>query len=62
VEETLVPGENHRSAAWHWQTLSHNVVLSTPHQKRKFVDGTDDEVTTKKKKTIDLTTVSKYRL
>jgi hypothetical protein len=24
VEETGVPGENHRSAASHWQTLSHN--------------------------------------
>ena len=29
VEETGVPGENHRPAASHWQTLSHNVVLST---------------------------------
>ena len=28
VEET---GENHWPAASHWQTLSHNVVLSTPH-------------------------------
>ena len=26
VEETGVPGENHRPAASHWQTLSHNVV------------------------------------
>ena len=26
VEETEEPGENHRSAASHWQTLSHNVV------------------------------------
>jgi hypothetical protein len=26
VEETGVPGENHRSAACHWQTLSHSVV------------------------------------
>jgi len=25
-----VPGENHRPAASHWQTLSHNVVSSTP--------------------------------
>jgi len=25
VEETGVPGENHQSAASHWQTLSHNV-------------------------------------
>ena len=30
VEETGVPGKNHRSAASHWQTLSHNVVSSTP--------------------------------
>ena len=29
VEETLVPRENHRSAACHWQKLSHNVVSST---------------------------------
>jgi len=26
VEETGVPGENHRPAIGHWQTLSHNVV------------------------------------
>ena len=26
VEETGVPGENHRPATSHWQTLSHNVV------------------------------------
>ena len=26
VEETEGPGENHRSVASHWQTLSHNVV------------------------------------
>ena len=30
VEETGVPGENHRPATSHWQTLSHDVVLSTP--------------------------------
>jgi hypothetical protein len=29
VEETGVPGENHRPVASHWQTLSHNVVSST---------------------------------
>jgi hypothetical protein len=29
VEETRVPGENHPSITSHWQTLSHNVVLST---------------------------------
>ena len=30
VEETRVPEENHRPAASHLQTLSHNVVSSTP--------------------------------
>ena len=30
VEETGVPGENHRLVTSHWQTLSHNVVSSTP--------------------------------
>ena len=30
VEETGIPAENHRPAASHWQTLSHNVVSSTP--------------------------------
>jgi len=30
MEETGVPGENHRPAASHCQTLSHNVVSCTP--------------------------------
>ena len=30
VAETEVPGENHRPATSHGQTLSHNVVSSTP--------------------------------
>ena len=30
VEETAVPGENHRPAESHWQTLSRNVESSTP--------------------------------
>jgi len=30
VEDTGVPGENHRPATSHWQTLSHYVVSSTP--------------------------------
>ena len=30
VEETGVPGENHRAVASHSQTLSHDVVSSTP--------------------------------
>jgi hypothetical protein len=30
VEETGVPGGNHRTTASHCQTLSHNVVSSSP--------------------------------
>ena len=30
VEDTGVPGENHRPAASHCQALAHNVVSSTP--------------------------------
>ena len=31
VEEIGIFGENHWPVASHWQTLSHNVVPSTPH-------------------------------
>ena len=31
MEETGIPGENHLPVASHWQTLSHNVLSSTPH-------------------------------
>jgi hypothetical protein len=34
VEETGVPRENHLPAASHWQTLSHNVVLSSIRNER----------------------------
>jgi len=34
TEESGVYGENHRSAASHWQTLSQNVVSSTPRHER----------------------------
>jgi hypothetical protein len=34
VEETGIPGENHRPVASHWQTLSHNVVSRTPCHER----------------------------
>ena len=34
VEETGVTGENHRPVASHRQTLSHNVVSSTPHHEQ----------------------------
>ena len=30
VDETGVPAENHRYIASHWQTLSNNVISSTP--------------------------------
>jgi hypothetical protein len=30
VKETRVPGENNQPVTSHWQTLSHNVVSSTP--------------------------------
>jgi len=30
VEETGVPGENHRTVTSHWQILSYNIVSSTP--------------------------------
>jgi hypothetical protein len=43
VEETGVPGENHRTAAIHCQTLSHYVVSSTPRFKLSTLEviGTD---------------------
>ena len=31
VDETRIPGDKHRPAASHRQTLSHNVVSSTPY-------------------------------
>jgi hypothetical protein len=34
VEETGVPGENHQPVVSHWQTLSHNVISSTPRHER----------------------------
>jgi hypothetical protein len=34
VDETGVPGENHRTDVSHWQTLSHKVVSSIPHNDR----------------------------
>ena len=36
VEETGVPGENHRPVASHWQPLSHNFASSTPRHERGF--------------------------
>ena len=32
VQETGLPGENHRPATSHWQTLSHNDVLTPWHE------------------------------
>ena len=34
VEKTRIHRENHRPVASHWQTLSHNVVSSTPRHER----------------------------
>jgi hypothetical protein len=34
VEETRVHGANHRPVVNHWQSLSHNVVSSTPRHER----------------------------
>jgi hypothetical protein len=34
VEETGVPRENHQPVVSHWQTLSQNVVSSTPRNER----------------------------
>jgi hypothetical protein len=34
MEEIRVPGENHPAVASHWQTLSRNVVSSTPRLNR----------------------------
>ena len=34
VDETGVPGENHRTDVSHWQTVSHKVVSSIPHNDR----------------------------
>ena len=37
VEETGVPGENNKPVVSHWQTLSHNVVSSTPRHERDSI-------------------------
>jgi len=34
VEETGIPGENHRPITSHWQTLSHNAAFSAPRRER----------------------------
>jgi len=44
VEETGVPGENHRPVTSHWQTLSHNVVSSTPCHERVRTHNFDNEL------------------
>jgi hypothetical protein len=36
-EETWVPGENQWHVTSHWQTLSHNVVSSTPHHEQDSI-------------------------
>jgi hypothetical protein len=34
MEETRVTEESHQLSASHWQTLSHNVISSTPRHER----------------------------
>jgi hypothetical protein len=41
VEETGIPGENHRPAVNHWQTMSHNVVWTGFEPTTLMVIGTD---------------------
>ena len=36
VEDPGVPGEHQRPVIVHWQTLSHNVISSTPRHERDF--------------------------
>jgi hypothetical protein len=42
VEDTGVPEENHQPAASHWETFSHNVVLSTPRCERNSTHISSD--------------------
>jgi hypothetical protein len=41
VAEIGVHWENHRPDATHWQTLSHNVVSSTPRHEHNISDDMD---------------------
>ena len=36
IEETGVPGENHRPAVNHWQISSHTIVSSTPRHEQEL--------------------------
>jgi len=40
VDETGVPGINHRSVARHWQTLSHSLISSTPCHEQSEMGST----------------------
>jgi hypothetical protein len=50
VEETRVPGENHRPAASHWQTLSHNVLSCKPRLSGIRTDNVSRSVQTEDNK------------
>jgi hypothetical protein len=43
VEETGVHRENHRPVGSHWQTVSHKIVSSTPHQGRNRIHNVSDD-------------------
>jgi hypothetical protein len=64
VEET---GENHRIVASHWQTLSHNVVSSTPSHAYSCnyetnITVTDGQRIAKKNRTTPSTQVNKHKI
>ena len=64
VEETGLPIQNHWPAASDWQTLSDNVVLSTPHHERDLnsqLIGTDWTCSYKSNYHTIKTTTSPYR-
>ena len=44
LQEAGVPGENHRPVTSHRQTLSHNVVSSTPHHEQDSNSGGDRHI------------------
>ena len=66
MEETKVPGENHRPVACHWQTLSHNVVSSTPclsgNQTRTVYKYKEPNKSLIRKENLQITQMDFYKL
>jgi len=44
MDETEVPRENHQPVASHWQTLSYNVVSSTPFLSRILTHNVNGDI------------------